>query len=125
MLNNLALSVSIPAKDLERAKAFYADKLGYKPTEERPDGVLYESGGSRFMLYQTQYAGTAQHTLAGWEVSDLEAEINTLRSRGVKFEEYDTPNLKTTAGIATMGDVRGAWFKDSEGNILGLMQPIR
>jgi len=124
MLNDVALSVSIPATDLERAKAFYADKLGYKPTEERPDGLLYESGGSKFMLYPSGFAGTAKHTLAGWEVSDLETEMETLRGRGVTFEEYDLPNLKTKDGVAMMGDIRGAWFKDTEGNILGLMQRI-
>jgi hypothetical protein len=76
-----------------------------------------------FQLYPTGSAGTAQHTLGGWVVDDLEATVADLRERGVEFEEYDLPSLKTVDGIAQLGDVeRAAWFRDSEGNILAVSQ---
>jgi hypothetical protein len=78
--------------------------------------------GSQFALYPSAGAGTAQHTIAGWTVGDIEAEVGELRARGVVFEEYDLPNLKTVNGIAALGPNRAAWFRDSEGNILGIMQ---
>jgi len=114
----------IPAADLERARAFYADKLGLTPTrEDRGGGLVYETpGGAWFRLYRTPYAGTAQHTIAGWEVEDLEAEVAELKARGVAFEEYHSAQLQTVDGIATAQGGRVAWFKDSEGNILGLAQ---
>ena len=123
MLRDHPLHATIPATDLDRARAFYADKLGLTPSGEDPGGLLYElPGGSWFRLFPTPYAGTAQHTLAGWNVDDIDKEVAGLRASGVVFEEYDTPQLKTVDGIATMPGGRAAWFKDSEGNILGLVQ---
>ena len=123
MLGDLHIHPTIPASDLDRARAFYRDKLGLSPAREMPGGLIYEcAGGSWFILYPTRGAGTATHTLAGWRTSDIEGDVAGLRARGVVLEEYDMPNLKTVNGIATMGPVRAAWFKDSEGNILGLVQ---
>jgi len=120
MLKNFNIYPTIPASDLERARAFYAAKLELTPMRDTPAGLYYEVGTSTFLLYPTQFAGTAQHTVAGWEVDDLETVMAHLRARGVVFEEYDYPELKTVNGIATFGTQRGAWFKDSEGNILAL-----
>ena len=83
------------------------------------DGVMYRTGNSRFGLYQTQFVGP-KHTLMGWQVDDLDREMRELRSKGIAFEDYDMPNLKTVNGIAQMGNQRGAWFKDLDGNILSI-----
>lgn len=115
---------TIPAQNLDRARQYYADKLGLTPAaESAADGVLFVCGeGSWFLLYQTQFAGTAQHTVASFVVSDIDATMADLRSRGVVFEEYDFPGLKTVNGVAALGDSRSAWFKDSENNILAVTE---
>jgi catechol 2,3-dioxygenase-like lactoylglutathione lyase family enzyme len=122
MLADTPLNAVIPASDLDRAKRFYGDTLGLKLIADREGFVLFESGGTRFSLYATPSGGRAAHTLAGWTVADLDAEMTELRSRGVTFEEYDMPGLKTVNGVVEGGGMRGAWFKDSEGNILGVVQ---
>jgi predicted enzyme related to lactoylglutathione lyase len=122
MLSKLEYHGTIPALDIERAMKFYEEKLGLSPSEETPGGLVYKFQNSWFLLYPTQFAGTAQHTLGGWTVEDIEAEVAELKARGLVFEEYDTPHLKTVNSIAAIGTHRAAWFKDSEGNILGLIQ---
>jgi predicted enzyme related to lactoylglutathione lyase len=122
MLSKRVMNTTIPAKDLGRAKKFYSEKLGFEPDSETPAGVTYKCRDSSFLLYPTQFAGTAQHTLAGWQTDAIEKEMEELRKRGVKFEEYDYPGLKTVNGIATIGSGKSAWFKDSEGNILAIVQ---
>jgi predicted enzyme related to lactoylglutathione lyase len=113
---------AIPASDLERAKEFYRAKLGLTG-KETSGGILYEcGGGTGFMLFPSPNAGKCPTTYAGWEVDDLEAVVEELKSRGVVFEEYDTPAYKTVNGIATFDEGKAAWFKDSEGNILALSQ---
>lgn len=87
-----------------------------------PGGLVYEYNESWFLLFPSPGAGTAQHTVAGWAVDTIETEVAELKTRGVVFEEYDLPGLKTVDGIATVGPNRAAWFKDSEGNILGVVQ---
>ena len=117
------LYASLPASDIARAKDWYRQHLGLTPTEESPGGALfYEAGGSRFTVYPSAFAGTNQATAAGFGVEDFDAAISELRGNGVTFEEYDLgEDLKTVDGIATMPDGnRIAWFKDSEGNILGI-----
>ena len=122
MLNEFDLVPTLPAGDMERAKRFYAEKLGLTLEREDPAGVQYVSGSTRFTLYPTRFAGSGQHTLGGWVVDDIERVVSELRERGVVFEEYDFPGLKTEGGIADLVSERAAWFKDSEGNILGLFQ---
>lgn len=124
MLANASVSPAIPASDLDRAKAFYGNTLGLEVVSEDPGAIVFAcGGGSRLFLYPTPSAGQAAHTLAGWEVADLGAEMAELRERGIQFEEYDLPGLKTVDGVAELGGYRSSWFKDSEGNILGLVQP--
>jgi catechol 2,3-dioxygenase-like lactoylglutathione lyase family enzyme len=121
MLSDSVAGAALPCADIERAKRWYSEKLGLDPSEERPDGVRYLTGkGTGFFLYPSSFAGTNKATACGFEVVDLDSEMDELRSRGVQFEEYDLPGLKTENGVATVGGVRGAWFKDSEGNILAL-----
>jgi len=116
---------TIPALDMERAKRFYADTLGMRITRETPGGIEFESGGVRFDVYPTATGAGAGHTLAGWVVDDIEAEVAKLRAQGIVFEEYNMPGLKTENGIALIeGQERAAWFRDSEGNILALGESL-
>jgi catechol 2,3-dioxygenase-like lactoylglutathione lyase family enzyme len=118
-----AISPMIAASDLERAKAWYTDKLGLSSSEELEGEALYKSGSSGFSVYETSAAGTARNTVAAWRVPDLRAQMAELKGRGVVFEEYDFGDWKTLDGVMT--DPEGglaAWFKDSEGNVLGLTQ---
>jgi catechol 2,3-dioxygenase-like lactoylglutathione lyase family enzyme len=125
MLSDLEIFAVVPASDLARARGFYKDKLGLEPADERPEGLMYQGkGGTKFLLYETQFAGTAQNTAMGWVTTDLDGDMADLRGRGVEFEDYDFPGLKTEKGIATYENMRGAWFKDSEGNILSLSEGL-
>jgi predicted enzyme related to lactoylglutathione lyase len=124
MLNDGKVTANIPAADIKRARAFYADVLGLTPSAEvEPAALLVytTAGGTMFSVYETQYAGLAGHTIAQWHVDDIEAEVRDLQAKGVTFEQYDMPGVEWKDGIASMGDMgRAAWFKDSEGNILCL-----
>jgi len=121
LLSDHRAYATIPASNLARAKAWYRDKLGLEPAEELPIGIVYRLGeGTGFQLYETQFAGTAQNTAMAFSSSDVAADMQMLRERGVKFEDYDFPGLKTENGMAKMGPYHGAWFKDSEGNILAI-----
>lgn len=122
MLADSEVYATIPAKDLERAKSFYADKLGLKPTEERPEGLRYRCGNGGFLLFESTGAASGDHTQLGWDVGDVEATVADLRGRGVVFEEFDLPGFKTVNGIAEIAGEKGAWFKDSEGNLLAIGQ---
>jgi predicted enzyme related to lactoylglutathione lyase len=117
----------LPAQDLERAKAFYRDKLGLTPTQERDPmgGLLYElSGGTGFAVFLSGGKASGTHTQMALEVEDLDAAIKDLRARGLKFEEYDSPGLKTKDGIAEVAGTKVAWFKDSEGNLVAIGLPV-
>jgi catechol 2,3-dioxygenase-like lactoylglutathione lyase family enzyme len=123
MLQGRRLLPTIPASDLGRAQAWYADKLGLTPDQEEPEALLYRSGADRlFLLFASSDAGTAQHQLGAWLVEDLAAEVAELRGRGVVFEDYDQPGLRTVDGIAITPVGKAAWFKDSEGNVLTMTQ---
>ena len=120
MLNDSSVTANIPAADLERARSFYADKLGLSPVDENPGGLIYKTaGGTWFFLYQTEYAGQAGHTIAQFHVADVAAEVKELEANGVSFETYDLPGTTWDGVIASLGDMgHAAWFKDSEDNIL-------
>jgi hypothetical protein len=99
--------------------------VGLKAREVYAGGVIYECGkGSWVFMYPSPGAGTNKASTAFWSVDDVEAEVATLRSRGVKFEEYDSPGMKTVNGILTAGGAKTAWFKDTEGNILAISQRL-
>ncbi|HEX6357395.1 VOC family protein [Actinophytocola sp.] len=133
MLDRYDVATRLPAQDLDRARAFYADKLGLHPAEERPGGLLYRCGGTRFVLFASAGRPSGDHTQMAWTVDDIEAVVGALRDRGVEFEHYDFPGLRTVDGIAEVAGnypsvgtgERGAWFRDSEGNLLAIGQPIR
>jgi catechol 2,3-dioxygenase-like lactoylglutathione lyase family enzyme len=125
MLQKSPMYAYLPAKDVAQAREFYEKKLGFKPKREIAGGVVYEFGEhTACFLYPTPNAGTSQASQAFWQVQDVEREVAELKARGVKFEEYDAPGMKTVNGIATAGGAKAAWFKDSEGNILALVQNI-
>ena len=125
MLKNAPIVPYIPARDVARARRFYEEKVGLIPREETAGGVVYECGnGSWVFLYPTPNAGTSKASQAFWQVQDVEAEVAQLKAKGVVFEEYNMPGLKTVNSIATAGGNKAAWFKDTEGNILAIIQAL-
>jgi len=123
MLQNFPFYAYIPAKDVARARLFYEDKLGFRPKQEVAGGVIYEFGEkTACFLYPTPNAGTSRASQAFWQVDDVEREVAELKARGVAFEDYDMPGEKSPSGVVTAGGAKAAWFKDSEGNILAIIQ---
>jgi predicted enzyme related to lactoylglutathione lyase len=126
MLQQSPMYAYLPAADVTRARGFYEKTLGFYPTEEIAGGVAYRFGnGTGCFLYPTPNAGTNRASQAFWKVDDVEREVADLKARGVTFEEYDTPGMKTVNGVATAGGSKVAWFKDTEGNILAIVQDVR
>jgi catechol 2,3-dioxygenase-like lactoylglutathione lyase family enzyme len=113
-------AATLPASDLGRARKFYEETLGFTVLEDTPAGIFYQVGPHQVFLYESQYAGTNQATAATLEVSDLDAAVTELKDRGVTFEEYDIPGVKTVNSIAELGPYRSAWLKDTEGNIISI-----
>lgn len=114
---------TIAVSDIDQAKKFYGEILGFKAIPYPAAGVMYQAAeGTGFYVYQSQVAGTNQATYLTFEVKDLDATVKDLRDRGIVFEDYDFPGLKTVDGIAEMEDERAAWFKDPDGNILSVGQ---
>jgi catechol 2,3-dioxygenase-like lactoylglutathione lyase family enzyme len=134
VLNNGSVATRLPAQDLDRARRFYADTLGLQPVDERPGGLLYRCGTGEFAVFESAGTSPGTFTQMAWEVDDIEATVAELTQRGVVFEEVDLPDLTTVGGIAEVtgnypskgarGE-RAAWFRDSEGNLLGIGQPVR
>ena len=126
MFKALRGGTTLPAQDMARAKAFYRDKLGLTPAQEDPGGVLYMlEAGTGFGLFPSSGKPSGTHTQMAIEVEDVERAVRDLQANGVKFEEYDTPMLKTVNGVADMGGTKGAWFKDSEGNLIAVGIPVQ
>ena len=126
MLREAPLYAYFPARDLARARRFYEEKLGFVPTSVNNGGVTYEFGsGTAAFLYPTDNAGTSQASQAFWLVEDVDREIAELKKRGVVFERYDDmPGERSSEGAVTAGGAKAAWFKDSEGNILAIIQTL-
>ena len=124
MLGNASVAPTLPAVDMERAKRFYQEKLGLTVVHETPAGTAFTAGNGTSLFIYPRRATKADHTAAAFQFTDsaaFDAAVKGLRERGVVFEEYDSPRLKTVDGIATTGPVKGAWFKDTEGNILSVV----
>jgi catechol 2,3-dioxygenase-like lactoylglutathione lyase family enzyme len=130
MFEDSKVAARFSVQDLQRARAFYSEKLGLQPSEERPQALLYRCAEGEFVLFESGGAVSAEHTQMSWEVKDIEATVEWLRGRGVVFEEYDVAGLRTVNDIAEVRDSegklfgKGAWFRDSEGNLLGISQPM-
>ncbi|MGX1887092.1 VOC family protein [Streptomyces sp. NPDC055287] len=127
------VATRLPAQDLARARRFYAEQLGLEPVDERPGGLLYQCGGTEFALFKSTGASPGTFTQMGWQVDDIETVVAELRQRGVVFEEVDAPGFRTRDGIAEIDGnyrskgargERAAWFHDSEGNLLGIGEPV-
>ena len=117
------LHAALPAADIRRARLFYHDTLGLEPDEERPGSLMYHPvQGSAFEIYETDDVGTVGTSQMGWLTDDLDSEVEQLRARGVVFEKFDIPGVKTGRGVARMPDTRTAWFRDTEGNLLCITQ---
>lgn len=123
MLTNSKVTAMLPVVDMARARAFYEQTLGLPPPRVQPSGeARYQAGGLSFALYPRATPTRADHTALSFEVLDIASEMNALRSRGVRFEDYDLPGLKTHDGVCVLGGERAAWFRDPEGNILCIHQ---
>lgn len=109
---------TVAVKDINKAKEFYGGKLGLKQTDENPGGVTYKVGGGRLFVYPSQTAGTGQATSAFFEVKHFDDAVAELKDKNIALEKYDMPGMKD--GIMTMDDMKAAWFKDPDGNILGI-----
>jgi predicted enzyme related to lactoylglutathione lyase len=124
MLKDAPIIPYIPVSDLARARNFYQGVIGLVAKEEINGGVVYECGGNKAFMYVSGGAGTSKASQAFWSVKDIKAEVAELKSRGVQFEEYDMPGMKMENSIATAGGAMAAWFKDTEGNIMAIVQDI-
>ncbi|WP_405608101.1 VOC family protein [Streptomyces sp. NBC_00076] len=127
------VATRLPAQNLDRARRFYYEQLGLEPVDERPGGLLYRCGGTDFALFESTGSSTGAFTQMGWEVDDIETIVAELKRRGVVFEEVDLPGFRTEDGIAEIDGnypskgargERAAWFRDSEGNLLGIGEPV-
>jgi catechol 2,3-dioxygenase-like lactoylglutathione lyase family enzyme len=132
MLDDARVAARLPVQNLERARGFYSEKLGLEPCEERDGGLLYRAASGEFSLFESAGISLGTFTQMAWEVDDVESTVAELRARGVVFEEVDLPGLKTVNGIADIAGhypskgrgERAAWFRDSEGNMLGISQLV-
>ena len=119
-------AAAMPAQDIKRAREFYEQKLGLKPEQEEGDGgAMYRTGETLFLLFLSTGKASGDHTQMALEVEDVVSAASDLKSKGVKFEEYDQPNFKTKGGLVDMPDgSKGGWFKDTEGNLIALTQRV-
>ena len=123
MLAGKQAGATLAVSDLQRARDFYENKLGLEAMDEPPGSVMYKTGSSVVLVYQSEYAGTNQATAATWACGeDFDAIVDDLRSKGVAFEHYDDlPETTREGDVHMMGDMKGVWFKDPDGNILSLI----
>lgn len=122
MLTDHASIATLAVKDLDGARAYYEGVLGFAPAGDVPDGVLYAAGGTQFLVYPSAFAGTNRATAISFQVpaDHFDAEVADLRARGVSFDEFDAEGIEWRDGVATMGDMRAAWFSDPDGNVLNV-----
>jgi catechol-2,3-dioxygenase len=122
MLENTNAVATIAVRDVSKAARFYEGVLGLKPLPAEEQGVLvYESGGSKVIVYPSQFAGTNKATSATWEIEGIEDVVRDLKAKGVAFEHYDMPGVRRSGDIHDTGRSKAAWFKDPDGNILALV----
>ena len=124
MLKFKDVGAALPAQDVARARQFYEQKLGLKPTEVQPDGsARYLVGSASFLVFKSMGKASGDHTQMGLEVEDAGSAVGELKNAGVKIEEYDYPDFKSKSGVVEMPDgSKGAWFKDTEGNLISILQ---
>lgn len=125
MFDNIMATAVLPAADLDRAQRWWHDVMGRDPvyTDSEGGNLFYDVGGTIVLVYRTDFAGTAKNTAFNLVTDDIDRDAAALRAAGIVFHDYDMPGLKTVDGIADLGGERGAWFDDSEGNIIAIGQP--
>jgi catechol 2,3-dioxygenase-like lactoylglutathione lyase family enzyme len=125
MLSEARAHPALPASDMERARRFYEDVLGLVPSLVAPGGVFYAAGeGTQVFVFPSSGRASGSHTQVGFRVRDIEAEVADLRRRGVTFETYDFPGFDPATSIAASPAGRSAWFHDTEGNLIGIVQML-
>lgn len=122
MLSDLTATPVLAVSDLDRARAFYEGTLGFRPSREAAEGVLYAAGGGEFLVYPSAYAGTSQATALSFGVPDdgFDAEVADLRARGVRFDTFEAEGIEWADGVASAPGMRAVWFTDPDGNILNV-----
>ena len=122
MLGDKDAIATIPVKDIETARKFYQDTLGLMAGPSREAGVLTcKSGSTSVLVYESEFAGTNEATAATWAVDDVDGLVRTLKEKGVTFEHYDLPEMTLKGDVHVSGDMKAAWFKDPDGNILAVV----
>ena len=122
MLGNREAIATVAVKDLKAAGRFYEQSLGFKPIPSpEPEVLNYKSGSSTLLVYQSQFAGTNKATAVTWTVDDTEAEVRELKAKGLTFEHYNFPGMTLKGDVHVTGDMKAAWFKDPDGNILAIV----
>jgi catechol 2,3-dioxygenase-like lactoylglutathione lyase family enzyme len=127
VLINAEIAAIVPVSSVDKAVEFYGDVLGLELQVRRDDlpenrEAEFRAGDGTLVVYESVAAGQSRGTVAGFRVEDLDAVVAGLRERGVVFEEYDLPDLKTENGIAMIGDLRASWARDPDGNIIAFEQ---
>lgn len=126
MLSLAPVTTMLPVADLARARRFYEDKLGLEPLGAAPDGAFrYRCANAVLALLPRPGLHPAEHTAISFEVANIEQELAALQARGVEFEDYDLPELRTVDHVCVLGSEKAAWFRDSEGNYLCLHQELQ
>ena len=121
MLGTNDAVATIAVKDTKSARNFYEKTLGFKPERSEEDVLVYGSGHSKFFVYQSELAGTNKATAATWVLPDVDGAVRDLKSKGVRFEHYDMPGMTRQGDVHVAGQMKAAWFKDPDGNILALV----
>ena len=121
MLGTKAVAATLAVSDLQAGREFYESVVGLVPIMETPDAVIYRSGESAVLVYQSEFAGSNKATAATWAAGDdFDAVVDDLRQKGVSFEHYDLPGTTRDGDVHTLGDLKAVWFKDPDGNILNV-----
>jgi catechol 2,3-dioxygenase-like lactoylglutathione lyase family enzyme len=122
MLSEFTPVPTLAVRDLEKARTFYEDVLGFTPVGDAPDGVMYRAGSSQILVYPSAYAGTNKATAASFQVpaGAFDAEVAALRASGLVFQTFEVADMSWEDGVATMGEMRAVWFADPDGNILNV-----
>jgi catechol 2,3-dioxygenase-like lactoylglutathione lyase family enzyme len=122
MLGNRNAVANLAVRNLDRARDFYTGTLGLKEVDHEGDElIVLESGDSKVNVYRSDYAGTNEATAVTWAVDDIEGEVESLKRKGVRFEHYDLPGLALEGDVHVGEDMKVAWFKDPDGNILNIV----
>ncbi|HVM18604.1 MAG TPA: VOC family protein [Egibacteraceae bacterium] len=123
MLAECRVAATLPVKDLARVRGFYEDSLGLKAVSDRPDGIAYECGaGTMLLVFPSSGQASGDHTQVGFIANNFDEEVAELRGRGVRFEQFDMPDVSWDDGVADMGGMRGVWFRDPDGNLMALTE---